>query len=153
MSSIGAQRSPDCAADNCMEGDGWFTAAKLGRIFGPVLIDALGWVYVPVLASVHGLCPWPCYYILSLCSPLVQGPDEVGCIINVAASPVFCYGGGLFSKSNNCYIFVVILYVILSKTAHGLKVVGGASANRPKGRLLGRGWIKAALGKSPFMLG
>lgn len=46
------------------------TAAELGRIFGPVLIDALGRVYVPVLASVHGLCPWPCYCIDFLCAHL-----------------------------------------------------------------------------------
>lgn len=51
------------------------------------------------------------------------------------------------------FVTVVILYAILSKTARGLEVLGGASANRPKGRLLGWGWIKAALGKSPFMLG
>lgn len=53
-------------------------------------------------------CTWPLslallLYRLSLCSPLVQGPDEVGCIINVAASPVFCYCRGLSSKSNDCH--------------------------------------------------
>lgn len=41
MSSIGSQRSPGCVTVKCMEGDGWFTAAKLGRIFGLVLISVV----------------------------------------------------------------------------------------------------------------
>lgn len=58
MSSMRPQRSPGCAAVKCTGGDDWFTAAKLGRISGPVLINALGWVLLSLLlymASVLGL--------------------------------------------------------------------------------------------------
>lgn len=98
-------KKPRLCCFNCMEGDGWFTAVKLGRISGPGLINALSGLG---LCACLCFCTWPLsltllLYRLSVCSPLVQGPDEVSCIINVAALPVFCYGGRLSSESNNCH--------------------------------------------------
>lgn len=107
VSSIKPQRSPGCVGVNCKEGvemTGLQLSSWVEYLAPCSSMLGLGWGYVPVLASVHGLCAWLCYCIGSLCAHLeVQGPSEVGFIVNVAASQVFCCCGELSPECNGCH--------------------------------------------------